>query len=595
MSESDQSLEHRLPAQRDDLSGLPSRAAFRERMHDALQRAARSGTGLALLLINLDDFRSVNDSQGQDGGDRLLRDIAARLQALVRGGELVARLGADEFAFVCEQVSDPADMAALAERIAAALRRVPAAAEAGDGAAASPTCVSASIGIATARAGADSFDDMMRYAGIALQSVREAGGDAWRFFDRAVHAQALRRAGLVDGLRMALARKEMSPRFQPIVAADSGRIVGAELLLRWFPAGGEVSPAEFIPVAESTGAIAAIGAWVFEQACLAERDWHGRWGAQAPYVSVNVSVRQLNDDTLDQTFAQILSDTGADASRLLLEVTESMLMHDIEAKLRLMHRLAAMGLRVAIDDFGTGYSSLAQLTRLPVDVLKIDRSFVQGIAHSGDSRAVVEAVIGLGRSLGLKLLAEGVETREQQLELCAYGCDYIQGYYFYRPLTQDAFVEAVGRQADEAAPDAAGGMYFLLYVSEATRAPSAADMEHLLRVARANNEPVGVTGCLMLQDGHFMQMLEGERGAVLDTFARIRDNPGHKGVRIVAEGKARRRVFTHWSMLLQDGSTERHGADFGAWQKDTLSFEALAGDARACYAYMTAFVPDLKH
>ncbi|TFW27991.1 EAL domain-containing protein, partial [Duganella callida] len=453
--------------------------------------------------------------------------------------------------------------------------------------------VTASIGI-VAVGDADAGDELWRYAAAAVQSARAAGGDGWQFFNQEVHQRALHRLDLVHGLQLALARDELAPRFQPIVDAASGRICGAELLLRWFPPQGEVSPAEFIPIAEASGAILEIGAWVFRQACLAERDWFQRWGVAAPYVSVNVSVRQLDDPALADTMAAILRATGADPQRLLLEITESMLMADIDSKLRVLNRLAGMGLRLAMDDFGTGYSSLAQLARLPVDVLKIDRSFIRDVADSGESRAVVEAVIGLGRALGLKLVAEGVETAAQQLELCGYGCDLIQGYYFHRPMPDMQLVEAVTRQ-DES-PSAAAGLYFLLYVSEATAPLSPAQLGQLLQRTRSNNAEAGITGCLLYEDGHFMQMLEGERGAVLSTFERIRGNHLHKRLRVVMEGPARRRVFTHWSMLLPDDTdARRHGPDFAGWQPRRLSFAALADDARVCYAYITACVPDVRH
>ncbi|NYE60711.1 diguanylate cyclase (GGDEF)-like protein [Duganella sp. 1224] len=574
----------------DALTGLADRAAFREGLRSALQRAARSGTQVALVLVDLDGFQAVNDCHGQDGGDALLRAVGARLLHLARAGELVARLGADEFAIICEQVTAPAALAALAERIQLAVQ----APLDIDGASA---MVTASIGLASAGADADADGDaLLRFAAAAVQAARAAGGNGWQFFDPQVHQRALQRMDLAHGLQLALARDELAPRFQPIVDAASGRIVGAELLLRWFPRQGEVSPAEFIPIAETSGAIVAIGAWVFRQACLAERDWHARWGAAAPYVSLNLSVRQLDDPALADSFAAILRDTGADPRRLLVEITESVLMADIDAKLRVLARFAAMGLRLAMDDFGTGYSSLGQLARLPVDVLKIDRSFITDIAGSGESRAVVQAVIGLGRALGLKLVAEGVETAAQQLELCSYGCDLIQGYYFYRPMPAAELVAAMARQAAQLEPPRGAGLYFLLYVSEAVTPLSPTQLGKLLQRTRVNNGEAGITGCLLYENERFMQMLEGERDAVLATFARIRDNALHARVRVVMQGPARRRVFTHWSMLLPDDTAARRDApDFHGWQARPLPFDVLADDARVAYAVITACVPDVKH
>jgi diguanylate cyclase (GGDEF)-like protein len=575
----------------DPLTGVADRPGFREGLRGALQRSQRAGAQVALVLINLDAFQAINDLHGQDCGDALLREIARRLQHLARASELVARLGADEFGIVCEQVAAPTDLAALAERIMGAVRTP---VEVGE----VTITVTASIGIAaTSDAGAgDSSDELLRFAKTAMQAARQAGGDGWQFFNPQMHERALHRMDLAHGLQLALEREELAPRFQPIVEAGSGRIVGAELLLRWFPQQGEISPVEFIPIAEASGSVIAIGAWVFRQACLAERDWYRRWGETAPYVSVNVSVRQLDDPALADVFADILRDTGADPDRLLLEITESMLMVDIDAKLRVLDQLAGMGLRMAMDDFGTGYSSLAQLARLPVDVLKIDRSFIQDIAESGESRAVVEAVVGLGRALGLKLVAEGVETAAQQLELCGYGCDLIQGYYFYRPMPADQMVEAVERQTALVEPSKATGLYFLLYVSEAVAPLSPQQLDQLLHRTRANNARAGITGCLLYENGRFMQMLEGERGAVLETFERIRNNHMHAGVRVVMKAPARRRIFTHWSMLLPDDTAARRdGPDFHGWQAQPMEFDVLAEDARVCYAFITACVPDVKH
>ncbi|QJD92634.1 EAL domain-containing protein [Duganella dendranthematis] len=574
----------------DVLTGLADRAAFREGLRSALQRALRANAQVALVLIDLDGFQTINDLHGQDNGDALLREIGRRLQHLARAGELVARLGADEFAIICEQVTVPAELAALAERIQLAVQ-----APAAIGGVSA--VVTASIGLATANDAADEDGDLLlSFAATAVQAARATGGNGWQFFDPQMHQRALQRMDLAHGLQLALERNELAPRFQPIVDAGSGRIVGAELLLRWFPQQGEVSPVEFIPIAEASGAIIPIGAWVFRQACLAERDWHRRWGAAAPYVSVNVSVRQLDDPALADVFAAILAETGADPRRLLVEITESMLMADIDAKLRVLARFADMGLRLAMDDFGTGYSSLGQLARLPVDVLKIDRSFIKDIAESGESRAVVEAVVGLGRALGLKLVAEGVETAAQQLELCGYGCDLIQGYYFYRPMPAGELVAAFERQALNVEPAKDTGLYFLLYVSEAVAPLSRPQLDQLLQRTRVNNARAGLTGCLLYENERFMQMLEGEHGKVMETFERIRASHLHDNVRVVIHQRAKRRVFTHWSMLLpDDAAARRHGPDFRGRQVQPMRFDAIAGDAQVCYAFITAYVPDVKH
>jgi diguanylate cyclase (GGDEF)-like protein/PAS domain S-box-containing protein len=429
-------------ATHDPLTGLPNRALIRDRLASALQRSRRSGLSVALLFVDLDGFKLINDTHGHLAGDLLLKSVASRLIEQVRPGDTVARLAGDEFVVLCEQVEQPSTMSVLAERINDTLRQ-PAEFNGVS------LFVTASIGVAIGNGSTHSADDLLRFADTAMYAVKEKGRDGWQFFSESLHEQARQRLIITNGLRTAIERDELSPRFQPIVVAESGRIVGAELLLRWHPPEGEVSPAVFIPIAEMTGSIVQIGAWVFRHGCRAEADWRRRWGETAPYVSVNLSPRQLNEESLVDDFSAILRETGADPARLLLEITETSLMADVETNLRILRRLADLGLRVAVDDFGTGYSSLAQLTRLPVNVLKIDRAFVDGIDKSAESRTVIRAIIGLGRALGLKLVAEGVENGVQQRELCAYGCDFIQGYYFHRPLTENVFIDTLERERSD--------------------------------------------------------------------------------------------------------------------------------------------------
>jgi EAL domain-containing protein (putative c-di-GMP-specific phosphodiesterase class I) len=390
-----------------------------------------------------------------------------------------------------------------------------------------------------------------------------------------------------NGLRVALERGELSLRFQPIVVADTGRIFGAELLLRWHPPEGEVSPAEFITVAETTGAIIPIEAWVFRQACHAKADWRGRWGGKAPYVSVNVSVRQLTEMLVDE-FSAILRESAADPARLLLEITETALMTDVEANLHILRSLAKIGLRVAVDDFWTSYSSLAQLTRLPVDVLKIDKAFIDDIEKNPESGTVIRAVIGLGCALGLKLVAEGVETSAQRLELCSLGCDFIQGYHFYRPLEEQAFVETVAREIRDGVPDAITSLHYLIYVSQAVQPMLGAPLDALLKQSRTFNRAAGITGCLLYQDGYFTQMLEAKQEVLFALYEKIKADTRHCDVRLVMEGPDWRRVFMDWNMALRDHTLGPNNSAFKQWQRRTINFRELAEDARICYCYITA-------
>lgn len=423
-------------ATHDALTGLPNRSLIRERLANALQRSRRQGLSVALLFIDLDGFKLINDTYGHETGDTLLKTVANRLMELIRPGDTVARLAGDEFVILCEQLEQPASMSMLAERINEKLRE----AMELDG---QSLYITASIGIAVGHGSTHSTDDLLRSADTAMYEVKQKTRNGWHFFNSSLEEKVRQRLAITQGLRLAIERRELSIRLQPIIAAESGRIAGAELLLRWHPANGEISPAVFIPIAEMTGSIVAIGLWVLAEACRVEADWRQRWGARAPaYLSVNLSARQLNEGSLIGDVQRLLGESGADPSRILLEVTETALMADVETNLRVLRRLADLGFRLAVDDFGTGYSSLAQLTRLPVNVLKIDKAFIDGIEQQHESLAVVRAVIGLGRALGLEMVAEGVENQPQLLALRSLGCDYIQGYLFYRPLEEARFIEA---------------------------------------------------------------------------------------------------------------------------------------------------------
>jgi len=574
-------------ATHDPLTGLPNRALIRERLTTAMQHSRRSGISVALLFIDLDGFKLVNDTYGHDAGDAVLKAVTAKLIEQVRPGDTVARLAGDEFVVLCEQVEQPTAMSVLAERINDVMR-LPIDF---DGVA---LTVTASIGVAIGSGSTHACDDLLRSADTAMYAVKEKGGDGWQFFNESLQEKARLRLSITNGLRNAVERNELSVRFQPIVAADSGRIMGAELLMRWHPPEGEISPAIFIPIAEMTGSIVPIGTWVFQQACRAEAAWRQRWGEQAPYISVNLSARQLDAATLVDEFAAIMAESGVDPARLLLEITETALMADVETNLRVLRRLADLGLRVAVDDFGTGYSSLAQLTRLPVDVLKIDRAFVDGIEKSPENRAVIRAVIGLGRALGLKLVAEGVENAAQRRELCALGCDFIQGYYFHRPMTEPDFIDTLEREQHELLPADQVGLYFAIYVSQAVQLPSQSP-ETIMQAARTANLANGISGCLIVQDGCFMQMLEGERTAVLALLDKIRADPRHSDVHIVIQGPAKRRVFAEWGMerrgLTQGvpGIGDPGDIDFAPWQQRPISLLDLGQDARTSYAYITGY------
>lgn len=568
-------------ATHDALTGLPNRSLIRERLTSMLQRSQRNDLSVALLFIDLDGFKLINDTHGHEIGDQLLRSVARRLFEQVRPGDTVGRLAGDEFVILCEQVEQPATMSMLAERINERLRQPYRCRDV-------TLFISASVGIAIGGGETHSAEDLLRSGDTAMYAVKQKGRDGWQFFNDSLQEQAKLRLTIINGLRQALERDELNCHFQPIVSAENARIVGAELLLRWRSAEGLVSPDHFIPVAEMTGMIVPIGLWVFRQACRAEVEWRQRWGDDAPYISVNVSSRQLNEASLANDFAVIMAETGADPKRLLLEITETSLMADVDNNLRILRRLTALGLKIAVDDFGTGYSSLSQLTRLPVHVLKIDRSFIEGLSKSPEYRTVIRLVIGLGRELGLTLIAEGVENSVQQHEVYAYGCDLLQGYFFHKPMTELDFIARVERDRLKHTSVPNSTLYFLIYVSRSVRTMSHRKLQAMVKRSRAFNSDHGITGCLFYQDDYFMQMLEGKQDDLMALMDRIRHDKRHTDVQIVIEGPTKERVFKEWGMMLHDLSEIGEQPDFGAWRRRVITFHELAEDPRVCYNFIKA-------
>lgn len=422
-------------ATHDPLTDLPNRALLYDRLENALKRAEQQRHGVGLLFIDLDDFKLVNDCYGHSVGDDLLKITAKILVSLVRPGDTVSRFGGDEFVILCDQI-DSSAIYPLADRINLALRQ-PIELEANH------LFSTASIGVVHVTDNEYTPEEILRNADSAMYRAKEHGRDGWKTYDNELSQRSREHLTISTNLRRALERDEFSVRYQPIMDATGSRIAGAELLLRWHPEQGEVSPVRFIPIAESTGTILAIGNWVFQQACIAETQWRQRFGTQAPYVSVNLSTRQLNDSNLVANFSAILPEHHSDPSRILLEITETALMADASSNLKVLQQLAELGLHVAVDDFGTGYSSLIQLLRMPVNSVKVDREFVDGLGLRNECNAIVTAVISMAHALGLQVIAEGVETQDQLAQLQAMGCDYFQGYLFDKPLLEEQFLGRV--------------------------------------------------------------------------------------------------------------------------------------------------------
>jgi diguanylate cyclase (GGDEF)-like protein len=414
-------------AHRDPLSGLFNRRLFRERLELAVREAAGRGSQLAVLLLDVDRFKTVNDSLGHAIGDRLLEVVAGRIRDNVKDGDVVARLGGDEFAVLVENVGGEEEALEAAQRLLEAL--VPPARLVDY-----EIVVTASIGIALYPVHGETAEEILQRADKAMYRAKLNGRDGCELFrdeNEESRSGVLERLRFESGVRSALERNEYVVFYQPQMTMDRRSLVAVEALVRWnHPKLGLVPPAKFMPFLETTGLIKTVGAWVLETAAAEVRSWQRR-GFPDLRLTVNLSARQFEGSDLVEGIAKTLSDTGFPASHLELEITESLLMRDIDRTRAILEELKYSGIRIAIDDFGTGYSSLAYLTKFPLDCLKIDRSFVRDIETDADDRAVAEAIIGLGHTLRLDVVAEGVET-EPQLSLLQ-GCDGFQGYLIARP------------------------------------------------------------------------------------------------------------------------------------------------------------------
>jgi diguanylate cyclase (GGDEF)-like protein len=447
-------LEAMEKAHHDALTGLASRTLFMNRADQALACAVRDGANVAALFVDLDRFKMVNDSMGHAAGDRLLVAVADRLRSCLRPGDTAARLGGDEFAVLLAEVTSVHDARPVAHRIVEALR-APFVIEGKE------VFVSASVGVALGPDGSDrpSAETLVLHADMAMYRAKKAGKDRYEVFEPAMQAAFQQRLELEADLRRALSGDEFTVYYQPIVRLDDGMVTGMEALIRWMhPQRGVVAPVDFIPMAEETGLIVPIGEWVLRQACRQAAAWNQQYRppeGERLSVSVNLSPRQLEQPDLPAVVAAALVDSGLDPSLLVLEITESLLITDAEATIRQLRQLRMLGVRVAIDDFGTGYSSLSYLRQYPVDIIKIDKSFVDDLGQGPQTSALTLAIVQLGRSLQLTTVAEGIEAAEQRDELLDGNCQFGQGYYFARPLTPAAAEHLFTSDADHSTQPAA--------------------------------------------------------------------------------------------------------------------------------------------
>jgi diguanylate cyclase (GGDEF)-like protein/PAS domain S-box-containing protein len=432
-------------AHHDFLSGLPNRILLNDRVDQAIASASRHMKKLAVLFLDLDGFKHINDSLGHPTGDKLLQSIAKRLVECVRGSDTVSRQGGDEFVVLLLDIEEPEDAALLARKIL-------------QGVAGSHPIerhdlhVTASIGVSVYPDDGLDAETLIKNADTAMYQAKENGRQSYQFFKPAMNIRAVERQSIEESLSRALERQEFALHYQPKIDLRSGEITGAEALIRWtHPVQGPISPARFIPVAEDCGLILPIGDWVLREACKQARAWMDT-GLPLATIAVNISAMAFRQESFLESVFATLKETGLDPTCLELELTESVLMKHAESTKSILESLRAEGIRVALDDFGTGYSSLSYLTKFPIDALKIDQSFVRQITTAPSETTIVTAVIGMCRSLKLRVIAEGVETSEELAFLQAHQCDEAQGYYFSRPLAAAQFAHLLQLGISEIVP-----------------------------------------------------------------------------------------------------------------------------------------------
>ena len=421
-------------ATHDVLTGLPNRSMFSQLLNHAIQAAQRYQRQFAVLFIDLDRFKIINDTLGHEAGDQLLQEIATRLKQPLRAVDVVGRLGGDEFIILIEEVNDSSQVATVAHKILASIIK--------------PVTlmgqecrITASIGICMYPKDAEDEQSLMKNADIAMYFAKEEGKNNYQFYSKDIQSKSLEHLSIETNLRFALERNELSLHYQAKVDFKTNAITGVEALLRWQnPYLGSVTPTQFIPVAEETGLIISIGKWVMKTACAQNVAWQQQ-GLPVVCMAVNLSLRQLTDDNLIADIGTALNDSGMAPNLLELEITESMVMYDPARMISILAKIKGMGVRLAIDDFGTGYASLAHIKHFPVDTIKVDRSFIRNIPQDVEDKAITEAIIAMGKALSLTVVAEGVETEEQINFLKEHSCDEMQGFYFSKPVVPEQFAD----------------------------------------------------------------------------------------------------------------------------------------------------------
>ncbi len=563
----------------DPLTGLGNRSALLPELERVV---ANPASNAALLMIDLDHFKKINDTLGHPVGDSLLRKVSDRLSASLRTTDRVARLGGDEFAVLQTEALQPNGAETLAKRLVDVVGRPYVI----DG---HMIDIGASVGVALAGGTQDSTT-LMKQADIALYRAKNAGRGRYTFFEQSMDEEMQERRALEIDLRRALAFRQFELHYQPQMDLGSQSITGMEALIRWrHPTRGLVSPASFIPLVEETGLIIPIGEWVMRQACEHAAAW-----SSPISVAVNVSAKQLASGKLVNTVASALSNAGITPDRLEVEITESVLMADTQGCVATLHALRDLGVRVSMDDFGTGYSSLSYLHSFPFHTIKIDQSFIRsGDTEKGD--AIIRAITAIGHHLGMATIAEGVETSEQLIQVVDTGCGSAQGYHISRPVPADEVCALLERlqasrvmgsddliTAEIVAPEERD-LYRLVYYSrnaimgldEEVRT----SVDAILEKSQRNNAAVGVTGALMFTDGQFAQVLEGSRGSIEGVFERIQLDERHGDVQLLSFERVPARIFASWSMAFV-GAARGGTARFGHYARASgFDFAAADGDA----------------
>ena len=564
----------------DTLTGLSNRAGFLPE----LERALEARKEAALIMVDLDHFKKVNDTLGHPVGDTLLRKVSERLASALRKTDRVARLGGDEFAVLQSDAEQPHGSEMLAKRLVELVGRPYVI----DG---HMIDIGASVGVALSSA-AEDVTGLMKQADIALYRAKHAGRGQYCFFEPSMDAAMQERRALELDLRRALAFRQFELHYQPQMDLKTQIVTGMEALIRWrHPERGLVSPAEFISLAEETGLIIPIGEWVIRQAC----EHAATWASPIP-VAVNVSAKQLASGKLINTVANALANSGLDPNRLEIEITESVLMSNVESCVATLHSLRNLGIKISMDDFGTGYSSLSYLQSFPFHTIKIDQSFIRSSDHE-KSDGIIRAITAIGRHLGMTTIAEGVETAAQLGQVTDSGCGSAQGYLFSRPVPADEVAAMLDRLAltpvglDDVSsnagpariePNVDTDLYRLVYYSRNTimglDEEVRSTVDQILTTSQRNNAAVGVTGALMFTDGLFAQVLEGERAAIETVFERIQLDDRHGEVQLLSFGPAHTRVFPAWSMAFV-GRAETGITKFGHYAGASgFNFGAADGD-----------------